>query len=251
MKRAALSNPTPPTREPFPYADYVKARRSLETALATSCFYALLTGSSGMGKTSLLREITSRLDRHRYHVVYLSSSKASVVGLARFLAQSLHVTPRRSYLETVQVLLEAIHAQSPHLLLWIDEADRIEASTVQEVRMLAESDLVTEQIFSVVLSGLPSLIAQLDAPSLFPLKRRISLRLSLTGLTREELTPFLHHRFGPQDAQRLPAQAADDLFERTQATPALIDSVLREAFAANKGQLDTEDLRSVLDAHGL
>lgn len=240
-----------PKLGPFPYADYIDARQGLRAALAGPSFYALLSGASGMGKTCLLRELCAELDRHRYHVFYVSSSRASLVGVVRFVAQKLHVTPRRSYLETVDVLAAAIAAQTAQLLLWIDEAHEVEPAALQEVRMLAESSLGCTQLFSVVLSGLPPLLSLLDAPALFPLKRRIALRWTLTGLCRDEIDPFLDHRFGAVDAQRVPTAVRDELFERTQATPALLDRVVRHALAISDGQLDPEHIRVALDVAGL
>ena len=240
-----------PSARPFPYNDYVEARQALQRALRGKPFYALVAGASGMGKTSLLRDIAAGLDRHRHHIVYVSSSRASLVGVVRFVAQSLHVSPRRTYLETVQVLTEAIRAQTAHLLLWVDEAHEVDPATLQEVRMVAEADLGAEQILSVVLSGLPSLLALLDTPELFPLKRRIALRLRLDGLRRNELGPFLEHRFGSADAQRAPEAVRDELFERTQAAPAVIDSILRQAFTTSTGKLDPDAIRAILDKQAL
>jgi len=117
--------------------------------------------------------------------------------------------------------------------------------------MLAESHLGIAQLFSVVLSGLPQLLAALDVPALFPLKRRIGLRRTLAGLRRDELEPFLGHRFGTADAGRVPSAVLDELFERTQATPALIDSVVRKALAAKQGPIDPEEIRATLDVNGL
>jgi len=255
VKRPAPAVPTAtadgPSASPFPYNDYVEARTALRLALRHRPFYALVAGASGMGKTCLLRDIAASLDRHRHHIVYVSSSRASLVGIVRFLAQTLHVSPRRTYLETVQVLTEAIQAQTAHLLLWVDEAHAVDTATLQEVRMVAEADLGAEQILSVVLSGLPSLVAHLDAPPLFPLKRRIALRLRLDGLRRDELDPFLDHRFGRSEAQRVPDTVRDELFERTQAAPALIDSVVRQALSTSTGQLDSEAIRAILDRQAL
>lgn len=256
-RRPSLASPSSPSPaatanpSPFPYADFVAATGALQRALRDARFYGLVTGASGMGKTSLLRQIAADLDRHRHHLVYISSSKASLVGVLRCLAQSLHVGPRRSYLETVRILAEAIRAQSAHLLLWIDEADQVDAETLQEVRMLAESDLGAEPLLSVIFSGLPPLLARLDAPGLFALKRRITVRCQLTGLRRDELDPFLDHRFGPEDALRVPDSVRPDLFERTRATPALIDHIVRLALDRHPGSLDSEDLRATLDLHGL
>lgn len=241
-----LANPAP-----FPYADYVDARKTLKAALKGPCFYALLTGASGMGKTALLRDITDNLDKHRFNIIYLTSANISLVSIVRFLAGRLHVGARRSYLETVDVIVETIHGQTAHTVLWLDEADQLDRDTLQEIRTLAEHKLVAEQLLTVVFSGLPEIATKLEAPVLFPLKRRIARRCLLTGLRRDELDPFIEHRFGTQDALRVADNARDDLFERTMAAPALIDQVVRHALARSKGPVDPEVFRAVLDTHGL
>lgn len=247
MKRDAAA--TAQSR-PFPYADYVHARDVLMTALSGPRFYATVTGPSGTGKTCLVRELGATLDRHRYTVVYLSSTRLSGLGLVSVLAHRLHLSARRTYLETVHLLAEALAAQSSHLLLWIDEADQVPQPLLQEVRMLAEPDVGCDQLASIVLSGLPALLSSLDTPALFPLKRRIARRLVLAGLRRDELDDFLAHRFGA-DHERLSQTVRDELFERTGATPALLDSIVRRAFERAGGDVDQEALRVVLDAAAL
>jgi len=240
-----------PCNAPFPYEDYVKARTTMEKALKGLCFYGLLTGFSGMGKTALLSDLASGLDRHRYNLVYLASAKVNLVSIVRLLANRLRVGARRSHLETVDLIAETIHAQTAHMLLWLDEADQLDVHTLQEIRTLAENKLDAQQLVTVVFSGLPELALKMDAPALFPLKRRISCRCSLSGLRRDELDPFILHRFGASEEQRIPPEVRDDLFERTQATPALIDQVIRHALADNRRNLDADTFRAVLDNHGL
>lgn len=236
---------------PFAYGDYKKARAGLARALAGPSFYALVTGATGMGKTCLFRQTAATIDRHRHQMLYLSSSKASLVGIVRFVAQKLHVTPKRSYLETIDMLAEAVLAQAAHTVLWVDEADQLDSAILQEIRIMSESSPHATQLFSIVLSGLPPLIATLDAPALFPLKRRISLSWSLNGLCRDELNSFLLHRFGSDDFERLPQAILGELFERTQAIPALIDKVVRRALDSDQDPIDSEEIRVILDAFGL
>lgn len=247
-KRAQATAPQVSRDGPFPYQDYVAARDELLRACEQAPFYGVLTGASGMGKSSLLRQLKHHLDRHRYQVVYLSSSRANVTNLTRFLASSLRVTPRRSHLETVQALVETLQGQPAHLLVQVDEADRVEPDVLQELRVLAECD--GAQLFSVLLSGLPELLRQLDRPALFPLKRRVSALGALTGLRRDELEAFLAHRFGP-DAERVPKSGLDELFERTRATPGLIEWALRRPLLQANGKLSLELLRESLDGLGL
>lgn len=242
--------PKPPDPSPYPYGDYVAARQALVEALADGgVFYGTLLGASGMGKSSLLRELSETVDRHRHQPIYLSSSHASITNVVRFLAQALRVPPRRSNLETLREIASALKGQPARPLICVDEADRLTAETLQEFRVIAECELQSEPLLAVLLSGLPSLSALLDAPVAFPLKRRISVRCVLSGLRRTDLEGFLEHRFA-QDARRIPGSALEELFERTQATPALIDRIVRTALR-RPGRLVADDMHDSLDQAGL
>lgn len=253
-KRPALAPPADPPRDtsrgpgPFPYADYVGARDALSTALAGPPFYGQLEAVSGMGKSTLLRELVDGLDLHRCSYVYLSSTRASITNIVRFLARALRVPAKRSNLETLDEIASSIRGQQPprSVTVFVDEADRLTADTLQEFRVISECQLLAEPLFSVVLSGLPGLTELLDTPIAFPLKRRITVQCTLGGLRRDELVPFLEHRFSA-DARRIPAGAHAELFERTQATPGLIMRVLLPVLARASGRLSQDDVHAALD----
>lgn len=254
-QQSKKSRPSPqvlPSSDPFPYADYVQALGDVELALAGNSDYLVILGASGMGKTSLARELLNKLDGTRNTLLYLSSSRISAMGVVRCVAHKLHIWPKRNYLETVQLVSDALSRAPGHVLLWIDEADQADADTLQEVRMIAESELKDTPLLSVVLSGLPALAENLDSPALFPLKRRIKKRCFLAGLKRHELDPFLIHRFGAEAEQRIPDAFREHLFERALAAPAVIDKIIHQALAHNsEGPIDTEVCHAILDAYGL
>jgi len=263
MKRsaaaAAASPPPAPTADeaapnlaPFPYRDYLAARTELASALERGPFYALILGASGTGKTSLVRELSAILDRHRHQLLYLSAPRVSLLSVVRYFAQALRVTPRRSSLETIKVIADVLQAQPTQLVAWIDEAAGLPPDTLSELRSMAEFNHEVPQVFSIVLAGTPELRQSLDAPALFPLKRRITVRVSLDGLRRDELDPFLLHRFGAAEHKRIPVGLRDELFERANGIPALVDRVVRHALGrAGKSPIDDERLREAFDACSL
>ena len=239
---------TTPSDEPFAYGDYVEAKTSIEGAIKRGLFYGWVTGPTGTGKTSLMRELRQALDRHRHNVVYLSATSVSTIGIARHFAQAIHVTPRRSPLETSRLIAQAIRDQAVHVVAWIDEAHRLSPDTLAEINSLAEFDPDASQVFSVVFSGPAELLSVFDDRRLSALKRRVTIRCHLAGLRREELDPFLVHRFGALDEDRVARDARDALFERTQGAPAIIDAIVRAALERTRGAVTEEILREVLDA---
>lgn len=236
-----------PNARPFQYRDYLAVRAALVAAAERRFFYASLTGRSGVGKTSLGRGLAEDLDPRRFLHIYIAASRVSTTGFARHLAMALRAPVRRSALEMGRVVSDALRTLPAHAIVWVDEADRLPFDTLTEIRSLAESDNLIEQSFSVVLSGAPELVAMLDDPRLFALKRRISLPLTLTGLARDEIDAFILHRFGSVEAARISPAIMDELFERTQGTPALVNAVTRAALErARPDKLDEIHLREAL-----
>jgi type II secretory pathway predicted ATPase ExeA len=242
MKRPTATDmfDQPPREDPFPYRDYVAARESLLVAIKEGPFYGLVLGETGTGKSTLPREIAQGLDRN-CRIVYLSSSRASPLGICNFLAESLRVPARRSHAQTVKAIAECLKGQPVHYVFWCDEGHTFSEESLALVPVIAESDLSVRQLVSVVLSGLPSLWTVLDQPSLFPLKRRIGVRCTLAGLRRDELDAFLVHRLGGAAAPHLTVPAKDQIFECAKGSPALVAKAARAVLRRSGDGPVTED----------
>ena len=234
--------------QPFMYEDFQEALDSLKDTLVRAPAYALLLGDSGSGKTTLLRTLAAGLDRRRFHVLYLCHGQPSPSGLARVLAEALHLPLRRTRAETSRLLVQTLRNLPTRLLFFIDEAQLIRDDTLHEIRLLAEADLDGPPLFSVVLSALPELKEQLLAPQLFPLWRRIRPKITLTGLRRGELEPFLDHSVGQDTVGRFESHALDAIFEQGRGTPALLADYAKGCLNAHsEGTITQEQVAEVLD----
>jgi len=241
-----VKNVTPPS--PFPYEDFQQALDTLKKTLSRAPAYALLSGDSGSGKTTLLRTLAAKLDRRRFQILYLCHGRPSPSGLARVLAEALHLPLRRTRAETSRLLVQTLRNLPTRLLFWIDEAQLIPDDTIHEIRLLAEADLDGPPLFSVLLSALPDLKDRLLAPHLFPLWRRIRTQVSLTGLRRGELERFLTHNLDKDAATRFEPPALDAIFEQGRGLPALLTACAEECLAAQpKGPISAEQVAAVLD----
>lgn len=221
----------------FPYADFSRAREALERVL-TLPSYSLLLGASETGKTLLLRLLKASLD-HRYQPVYLvGEARLSPSALARVLALAVHLPLPRTHVEAVRALGQLLRARSPgsRLVVLVDEAQRLHDDAIDAIRLLAEIELDAPPLFSVVLAGPPELRERFEAVDLFAFKRRLTVRVELTGLRADECRPFLARRLGEDRSARLREDTLGLVFERGRGVPALVElaalAVLEHAGAA-------------------
>lgn len=237
-------------RSPFPFRDFVRAKDNLVRALIDGGeTYAMLTGETGTGKTALLRELRSQLDRGRHRVLYFSAAnKLGAAGLVKVTGEALRVRTSMCHSVSLDRLLRALAEESHTVFLWLDEAQDLPAETLSEIRALAESDLDGSRRIQVLLVGLPRLRAELQArPHLW---RRIVVREEITGLVIDELQDFLDHHFDGGQNKRLCERGLATLFERAGGAPGLLlpmyRAVLRRA-GAGKGKIEPEQVDDALE----
>jgi len=217
-------NPT----QHFAFADFARALENLENAFRNDKDrYLLLTGETGVGKTMLCRQLHTALDRCRYRVLYFSHARhLNATGLIRVLAHCLRLPTRRSHSETLQGLVHSLREQPHQLLIWFDEAHELAEETLLEARSLAESDLAGNCPVRILLIGMPALRDRLQG--IAALWRRVVVREELTGLTFEELPPFIEHHFGNEKMQLICPEGMRILFERARGIPGLIVPMFRK-----------------------
>ena len=218
----------------FAFADFVRALENLENTFRNEADrYLLLTGETGVGKTMLCRQLSTALDRCRHRVLYFSHARhLSATALIRVLAGCLRLPTRRSHSETLQGLIQALRDQPHQLLIWFDEAHELADETLLEARSLAESDLYDNCPVRILLIGLPALRDRLQA--IAPLWRRIVVREELTGLTFDELPPFIEHHFGDENLQRICQEGMRILFERARGIPGIAVPMFRKMLAESQ-----------------
>jgi MSHA biogenesis protein MshM len=232
----------------YPFHDFLRAKHQLQRALLEHQEpLTLLTGDTGTGKTALLRELRTDIDRARYRVLYFAQArKLGAAGLVKVIGESLRVRTSLCHALSLDRLLRALAEDPRTLLLWLDEAHELPEETLAEARALTESNLDRACPIQVLLIGLPKLRAQLQAQP--PLWRRIVVREEITGLVFDELTAFLDHHF--TSPHRLCEQGLSALFERAKGVPGLLLPMYRtilEHAGSENGPIDPANVEDTLE----
>jgi type II secretory pathway predicted ATPase ExeA len=213
---------------------------------------ALLCAEPGLGKSTLLGVLADELDKSTTRLTYSQLCSCGPFGLTNQLAERYGMRPKRTAAQTARALLDDL-SRSPKLeVLILDDAHRLPAESLDELRLLSNLDFDRAAPFSLLLCGQPALRTKLEQPELTSLQQRIGLRASLSPLCERDSGDYLERRLravGAAASIFRPA-AVDKLFERTRGVPREINNcalaAMLAACAAGKKLVEQSDIEDAV-----
>jgi type II secretory pathway predicted ATPase ExeA len=158
----------------------------------------LVTGDSGSGKTTTCRHLVAGLHSGLYRVLYVSMTTGNVMDLYKSIAWELGLPTERNR----AALFRQIRAEVSRLcaenrlrpVLIVDEAHHLRTELLEDLRLLTNYAMDSENRLTVVLVGHPELRRRMSMAALDALAQRIVVRAHVRGLARDEMGPYLAHR---------------------------------------------------------
>jgi general secretion pathway protein A len=188
---------TPDPRYLYASATHREALASLLYGIQSGLGFVALTAKPGMGKTTLLFEVLGKM-KETTKTVFLFQTILTPVDLVRALLIDLGVSNIHGSLVEMQSQLNqtlvAHCAAGKRLVVAIDEAQNLNESVLEAVRMLSNFETARQKLMQIILSGQPQLAETLALPQLLQLRQRISIFGQLKPLTVSETTAYVHHR---------------------------------------------------------
>jgi type II secretory pathway predicted ATPase ExeA len=201
---------------------------------------AVLTGEIGSGKTMISRALMDRVDNDE--IVLIVNPRLTPNQLLRELARRLELeTPRfRSDLvEAISDKIYALHEEGRGLVLVVDEAQLIPGKpTFEELRLLSNFQLDTENLISILLIGQPELRQRLKHPAYAALRQRVGMWYHLDNLGEEDARAYVLHRFKVAGGKGNPLtqEALGLVHGLTGGVPRLINNLCTNALLSGFGK---------------
>lgn len=183
-----------------PPIDWLLTDSRFEQALARMKFFleqgrlSLITGQTGVGKSSLLRMVRQTMPQNRYTPIYLHLTSVSAGAFLRLIVTELGEPPRFGKDRLFLQIVERIKKNDTETVMIIDEAHLISAQTLVDLRLLISNGVDADLPLKIILCGQESLTVQLKRASLADLVNRISVRYHIKPLTRDQTVAYIDHR---------------------------------------------------------
>lgn len=189
-----------------PPIDWLLTDNRFEQALARMKFFleqgrlALITGQTGIGKSSLLRLVRQAMPQNRYTPVYLHLTSVTPGAFLRLIVAQLGEAPRFGKDRLFLQIVERIKKNDTETVMIIDEAHLISVQTLVDLRLLISAGVDADLPLKIVFSGQESLATLLKRASLADLVNRINIRYHIKPLSRDQTVAYINHRLKRADA---------------------------------------------------
>ncbi len=188
---------TPDPRYLFLTPTHKEALNSLIYGIEAGCGFVALIATPGSGKTTLIFEMLHIL-RDKARIVFLFQTISTPTDLLRSLLSGLGVRDLQGNLVEMQIRLRDLLTEQYRLgkrvVVVIDEAQNLDDSVLELVRMLSNFETARDKLIQIILAGQPQLADNIGSPELLQLRQRISIFARLQPFTPEETTLYILHR---------------------------------------------------------
>lgn len=244
---------TPDPEDLFASASLTEAEVRLKHLLELRSI-GLVTGESGSGKTTVCRKVAAGLHPGLYRVFYVPLSTGNVMDMYKSIGWELGLPTERNRAAAFRVIRAEITRltlearQRPVLI--VDEAHHLRNEVLEDLRLLTNYQMDSENRLCLLLVGLTELRRRLSMAVHESLAQRIVVRYHLAGLDREEVADYLTHRLrlAGSELPLFEPPAVEALFQATQGMPRKLNRLahyaLTSAAIAKSKQVTAEHVQA-------
>jgi general secretion pathway protein A len=197
--------------------------------------FLVLTGEVGTGKTTLLQALLQKLDSNTA-VAFVFNSKLPFDDILEYALEDYGIGKaggsRVQRLVALNNYLIERRRAGQNTVLILDEAQNLEAETLEQVRLLSNFETPTDKLLQILLVGQPELKDKLQLPQLRQLKQRIGLRCAIPPMTAAETRDYIRTRLriaGARDITLFEDAAVRRIAEYAAGIPRVVNIVCDHA----------------------
>lgn len=193
--------------------------------------HCLVRGESGVGKNCVVRGLMARLPETGFRLVYISNVTVGRRDFYRQLSLALGLEPKGTAAAVFEAVQREIRngwrEQRVHPVVIIDEAHLLNDATLSHLHILANFDLDSAPLLSLVLVGLPELHDRLKLGVNRSLLTRIGTMVDIAPTLPDHTAQYVRARLesAGSKGELFASDAMTLLHELTAGVPRVVDSI--------------------------
>jgi len=209
---------------------HARVMSTLEYAVNNDAALSVVTGDVGAGKTTLIRQLLIQLDQ-TVTVGLISNTHREFGSLMQSVALAFGIHFKgKDKVELYQDFTDFLvneYAAGRRTLLILDEAQNLDAETLEEVRLLTNINADDHTLLQLLLVGQSELRDLLRRRELRQLAQRINVMAMLGPLNERETISYIRHRLtrAGGDPKLFHKNALRLIFWNSRGVPRVINSL--------------------------
>jgi putative secretion ATPase (PEP-CTERM system associated) len=256
--REAPFNLLPNSRFFFDGSSHRRAFSYLTFGMNKAEGFVVITGEIGAGKTTIIDTLLQRLAPSRIRAAKIAATQFDASDFLRLIALAFGLETdgldKATIYHSLEIYLQDALRARRRPLLFVDEAQGLQHSALEELRMLSNMQYLNQPLLQIFLVGQPELRHLLARPDLDQLRQRIIASYHLTALQEDEVSDYVVHRLEVAGWRGVPQFASETffpIFRETDGVPRkinkLCDRIMWFAFLEEKDLITADDVKSVIE----
>ncbi len=240
---------TPNTKFFYLSSQHREGLAHLEYNILDGKGFTVLIGEVGAGKTTICKALIERLDAEKITVAHVIHTNLDFHDFLREVVEELDLSSgglqKWDLLKLLNGYLIEAYGQNRKVVLIIDEAQNLEPSVLEGIRMLSNLETAQEKLIHIVFVGQPGLMEHIQRKDMLQLKQRIAGCFFLGPLSEKETKEYILFRMsaaGSKPSLRFTSEALEKIYRKTKGVPRLInflcDYSIRQAYVEEAWTID-------------
>lgn len=174
-----------------------EALASLYYGIESGRGFLSLIAEPGMGKTTLLFFLLEKFSRTAKTAFVFQTLCNPREFMRLLLAELGHESDTDDFVKLHEEFNRRLLAEArlgKRFIVVVDEAQNLDASVLESVRLLSNFETPRAKLLTIILAGQPELAVKLASPGLAQLRQRISVVNKLNPFPEEEVRNYIAHR---------------------------------------------------------
>ena len=240
----------------FSHSGYTRAREYLEYALDQGEGFVMVTGRPGTGKTLLLETFLKETDNNRAVARRIAVSNYGADDLLHAVAYAYDIDTanlgKAALRQQIQQYFLKQEQAGRRVLLIIDEAQALQHTALEELRILADLQTQSRLMLQLFLVGQESLQDLMRSPDMEQFQQRVIANYHLVPLSLIEVRAYIEHRLlhaGWSGAPEFTSAAVLAIYQLSKGVPRHINKICNRLLLLGFGKgsyiFDKEDVQEI------